>query len=100
VRVDDGADVAIAQYNADLDRLLADSLGEDVLKVERLVREWARAHAPWLEEIDVACRARALSDVHWARKHPVSAFALAWKHRQVRPLHRSLLWLWRPRFVG
>lgn len=99
-RMDSDGDAAIAQYNADWERLRAAAHGEDVPKVERLVRDWACAHASWLEQVDVDCLARVMSDVRWVRKHPLSALALAWSHRRARPPHRTLLWLLKPRIAG
>jgi hypothetical protein len=90
----------MSQHNADWDRLRAAARGQDVLDAECLVRDWADAHASWLAEVDVLCMARVLSAVHWARKNPVSALAVAARHRGSRPPYRCLLWLWRPRFAG
>ena len=90
----------IAQYTADWERLWGAARGQDVVEVERLIRDWAETHAPWVDEVDVVFMARVMSNAHWFRKHSLSAVALAWKHRRSRPPHRSLLWLWRPRFAG
>jgi hypothetical protein len=38
-----------------------------------------RCSRVWLAEVDVLCMARVLSDVHWARKNPLSALTLAWE---------------------
>lgn len=98
--MDEDEAVAIAAYNADWARLHDAARGRDVLEVEVLIRRWAGTHAPFMEDVDVVLLARVMSDARWARKHPVSAVALAWRHRRSRPIHRSLLWLWRPRFAG
>jgi hypothetical protein len=90
----------VAAYNADWARLCDAARGRDAVEVESLIRQWASGRAPYLEEVDVQSLARVMSDAGWARKHPLSAFALAWKHRHSRPVHRSLRMLWRPRFVG
>ena len=91
----------IADYTADWNRLCdAIARAEDVYAAERLVREFADAHGRWVSEVDVVFMARVMSDVNWARKHPVSALLLVWKHRHERPMGRSLLWLWRPRLTG
>jgi hypothetical protein len=90
----------VAAYNADWTRLCDAARGRDVQEVEGLVREWASERAPHLEEVDLQSLARVMSDARWARKHPLSAFALAWRHRRSRPVHRSLRRLWRPRFAG
>ena len=89
-----------AQYASDFKALCDAARGRDVVEVERLLRDFASTYQPRLREMDLALTARALSDAHWARRHPVSAIALAWRHRDSRPVHRSLLWLWRPRFAG
>jgi hypothetical protein len=94
-------DAVIAQYNAEWNRLCVAARAEDVFGAELLVREWADAQWCRLAEVDVAFLARVMSDVSWARKHPLSALLLAWKHRRARPLRHSLPWLWRaPRFAG
>ena len=98
--MDHDEDAAEAHFNAEWNRLCTATRAEDVLSAERLVREWADARGVRLAEVDVVLMARVMSDAHWARKHPLSAILLAWKHRRSRPPHRSLLWLWRPRFAG
>ena len=90
----------IAQYASDFRALLDAARGRDVLEVEHLLRDFASIYQPHVREVDLAFTARVMSDAHWARKHPLSAIALAWRHRDSRPVHRSLLWLWRPRFAG
>jgi hypothetical protein len=100
---DDEAEMAqyIADYTADWNRLWdATARAEDVYAAERLVREFAAAHGRGVSEVDVVLMARVMSDPNWARRHPASALVLAWKHRHARPMGRSLLWLWRPRFTG
>jgi hypothetical protein len=93
-------DDAIAAYNAEYARLRDAAHGRDVVEVEHLLRDWARTYKPHLREIDLVFLARVMSDEHWVRKHPLSAIALAWRHRDSRRPHRSLLWLWKPRFSG
>ena len=95
-----GQDEAMEHCNVEWARLRTSMRGLDVLEAEHVLGEWVRARGLRFEEIDVALMARVMSDGHWARKHPLSALALAWKHRGSRPLHRSLRWLWRPRFAG
>ena len=90
----------IARWTSDY-RVLCESIrGRDVVEAERQVRDFARVYQPYAREIDLAFTARVLSDARWGRRHPISAVALAWKHRGARPFRRSLLWLWRPRFAG
>jgi hypothetical protein len=98
--MDGDEDPAVSAYNADWARLRDAARGRDVVEVEGLVRQWAGGYASFLEDVDVALMARVLSDARWSRKHPLAAIALAWRHRRARPVHRSLMWLWRPRFAG
>lgn len=90
----------IARYTSDYQMLCEDIRGRGVDEAERLVRDFASVYQPHFREIDVAFTARVLSDPRWGRRHPISAVALAWKHRDARPMRRSLLWLWRPRIAG
>ena len=99
-QMDHDEEATVAQYNAAWARLRTATRGSDVLEAERLIRRWADERGLRLAEVDVVLMARVMSDVHWARNHPLSALALVWKHRRSRPPHRSLLWLWRPRFAG
>ena len=90
----------LAQYTSDFKSLCDSARGRDVVEVEHLLRDFADNYQPHMRAIDLAFLARVLSDPHWARKHPLSAVALAWRHRGSRPMRRSLLWLWKPRFAG
>lgn len=90
----------IVRYESDY-RVLCETIrGQPTGEAERLVRDFASVYQPRAREVDVAFTARVLSDARWGRRHPISAVTLAWKHRDARPAHRSLLWLWRPRFAG
>jgi hypothetical protein len=100
----DDQDEAMAAYNARYTsdfRMLCEAIrGRGNDEAERLVRDFASVYRRHTPEIDIAFTARVLSDARWGRKHPISAIALAWKYRDDRPMRRSLLWLWRPRFAG
>jgi len=100
----DDADAAmeehIAQHLAAYKALHNAARGRDVVEAERLVRDFASIHQPHAREVDLALLARVMSDPRWARKHLLSAIALAWRHRHAQPVGRSLRWLWRPRFAG
>jgi hypothetical protein len=99
---DEDADLEeeIAKWHVDFERLVDSARGRGFGEVELLIRDWAATYAPLLPSVDIALMARVLTDRHWARKHPVAATALAWKHRDSRSPRRSLRWLWKPRFSG
>jgi hypothetical protein len=90
----------IARHTLNYRTLCEAIRGRDIDEAERLVRDFANVYQGHAREIDIAFTARVLSDARWGRKHPISAVALAWRHRDDRPMRRSLLWMWRPRFAG
>ncbi len=100
----DNEDEAMAAYSARYAsdyRMLCEAIrGRGIDEAELLVRDFASVYQPHAREIDIAFTARVLSDARWGSRHPISAVSLAWKHRDARPMRRSLLWLWRPRFAG
>ncbi len=100
----DGADEAetqlVAQYSSAFRVLCYSARGQDVVEAERLVRDFASTYQPHAREVELAFTARALSDPRWGRKHPMSAVALAWRHRGSQRMRRSLRWLWSPRIAG
>lgn len=83
-------DGAIDAYNADLERLLNAIRGKGLAEAEQLCREWASLRARYLREVDIQVLARTTVDGRWALKHPLSAWALAFRHRRSQPIHRTL----------
>jgi FAD/FMN-containing dehydrogenase len=93
-------DGAVDAYNADLERLLVEVRGKDLVEVEERCREWATLRARHLRDVDIAVLARSMFDTRWALKHPLSAWGLAFKHRRTQPVRRTLRVLFRSGVAG
>ena len=101
---DDFDDEAMARRNEEHGRAYAElwrwAPGQEVIEVERRMREFTRAYAPYAREVDVVIQSRVMTDPRWGIKHPVSALALAWRFRSERPPRSTLRLFIRPRLAG
>ena len=65
------------------------ALGMRPREAEALLREFAREHAPYVQEPDLVLLSRRLADPAYGRKRPVQSLLIAWRLRQERPMRAT-----------